>query len=68
MNGLDLAREICRIWPWLRVALMSGYECPAALESDTRLSSLPFLSKPFESQALLDLLKVVTGEHAVPDP
>jgi two-component system response regulator AtoC len=68
MNGLDLAREICRIWPWLRVALMSGYECPAALESDTRLSSLPFLTKPFESQALLDLLKVVTGEHAVPDP
>jgi len=68
MNGLDLAREICRVWPWLRVALMSGYECPAALESDTRLSSLPFLTKPFESQALLDLLKVVTGEHAVPDP
>jgi hypothetical protein len=32
------------------------------------LSSLPFLTKPFESQALLDLLKVVTGEHAVPDP
>jgi FixJ family two-component response regulator len=47
---------------------MSGYECPAALESDTRLSSLPFLTKPFESQALLDLLKVVTAEHAVPDP
>jgi hypothetical protein len=23
MNGLDLAREICRVWPWLRVALMS---------------------------------------------
>lgn len=67
MTGLDLAREISRIWPWLRVVLMSGYECPESLESDPRLASLPFLRKPFDLEELVDLIKVVTGEHAIPN-
>ena len=67
MNGLDLAREICRVWPWLRVVLMSGYEFPEALDSDPRLSSLPFLRKPFDLEELVDLIKVVTDEHAIPN-
>jgi YesN/AraC family two-component response regulator len=65
ITGLDLAREICRVWPWLRVVLM-GYECPEWVESDPRLASLPFLRQPFDLEELVDLIKVVTGEHAIP--
>ena len=67
MNGLDLAREICRGWPSVLVVLNSGYESPDELGSDPRLSSLPFLHKPFDADQPHNRLKVVTGEHAIPN-
>jgi DNA-binding NtrC family response regulator len=50
MNGVDLAMEVGHAWAGLPVVLMSGH-VPPDLPSDLRAAR--FLSKPFDSEALL---------------
>ncbi len=55
MSGLDLAREIRRRQPNLRVVLTTGY---AEAASSMNVDEFELLLKPYSAEALVDALGV----------
>lgn len=51
MNGVALAYETCRCWPWVSILVVSGHAMPAQHELPDRSRFLP---KPY---ALTDLVR-----------
>jgi CheY-like chemotaxis protein len=60
-DGIELAREMAALQPWMAVILMSGYSA-----DDFTLEGLPadtqFLSKPFSSHSLAACLARARGQ------
>ena len=56
MNGLDLAQELRRRNPKLKVLCMSGVLLPVATHDD-----IHFIEKPFQPQTLLDKARELLG-------
>jgi two-component system, cell cycle sensor histidine kinase and response regulator CckA len=69
MNGSELARRLARLRPDLPILFMSGFADDPFLESIGR-SSLPFLPKPFTSEALMQAVEHVLAAPwgGLPDP
>ena len=60
MTGIELAHEVRKRWPNLRILLTSGYSDPAAIQDGLVRTSAGWLGKPYstrELQAKLDELK-----------
>lgn len=61
MDGIELARRVLAVQPWLAIVLMSGY-----LEDDYAFEGLPpdtqFLSKPFSGRGLAECLARARGQ------
>lgn len=53
MSGPELAEILCRRWPQLKVAFMSGYTEEAIVERGTLRPGIHFVQKPFEAEELL---------------
>ncbi len=49
MDGLDLAREVRKHWPWLPVVLATGYSEAAA---EAAKEGFPLLAKPYQPDTL----------------
>jgi CheY-like chemotaxis protein len=56
MDGAELARQLSRIRPELRILFMSGYVDDSVVRSLGRASHL-FLPKPFTAAALMDMVR-----------
>lgn len=56
MDGAELARQIARMRPELRILFMSGYNEDSIVRSLGKQSTL-FLSKPFTATALMDKVR-----------
>jgi CheY-like chemotaxis protein len=60
MNGIELAEEIGRRWPKIKVLLTSGFP-EAALDRSSERPTAKILSKPYRAeqlgQAILELLE-----------
>ena len=54
ISGLDLAEEVRRRWPEVKVALISGYFVPQE-------ASLRYLKKPFHMKELASLVRSELG-------
>ncbi len=59
MKGTELAGEVQRLSPSTRVLLISGYVGPSEAAAN-----LPFLPKPFSSQALIAAVQRVLAESS----
>ncbi|NYZ12317.1 PAS domain S-box protein [Azospirillum sp. RWY-5-1] len=57
INGLDLAREACRLRPRLQVILASGYPIPATSPQLAGLANAAFITKPYRWSELAERLK-----------
>jgi CheY-like chemotaxis protein len=57
INGLDLAREACRLRPGLKVVLASGYPIPATSPQLADLPNAAFITKPYRWSELAERLK-----------
>jgi CheY-like chemotaxis protein len=57
MTGLDLAREVRRRRPELKVLFTSGYADPAMIEGSTLTASDGWLGKPYSRADLASKLK-----------
>lgn len=53
LNGLELVRRLREETPGLRVLFMSGYTDAAIMNAGVLRPDVPFLSKPFTTEALL---------------
>lgn len=58
MNGIDLARQFCALYPDIKVLFMSGFSLPASLYSIAGKGVI-FLQKPFRAEALIAKMKFV---------
>lgn len=56
-DGFDLAREILRDRPGMRVIYSSGFVEPERLQRELEASRARFLPKPFTPMALLDCVR-----------
>jgi len=56
-NGRDLANQLRRISPQLRIVFISGYPENAVTRSGIREDGMSYLSKPFSSQSLTRKVK-----------
>lgn len=62
MSGIDLAKEVQRRRPGLKVLFTSGYAAPVIAESGRRsVKSAPWLSKPYSLKELQAKLREVLG-------
>jgi signal transduction histidine kinase/ActR/RegA family two-component response regulator len=61
MNGRELAAQLLRERPGLRILFMSGYAAESIFDQYEIAPTTPFLSKPFSAQALLDKLESALG-------
>lgn len=61
MSGLDLATELDRQYPNLRILYISGYVDSVAMEVIARQHPERVLLKPFGEQALLDRVRLLMG-------
>jgi len=57
MNGLDLQRIVAAKYPQLSVAIISAFEDAQAEQRARASGAIAFLHKPFDPNALLELLK-----------
>ena len=62
VSGLDLARELTRRWPKMRVILMSGYSDDAAIRLAVPAGEVRFLQKPFGIDLLARELRAALEE------
>ena len=53
MSGFDLARTLRLRYPRLPVIFITAYDTPAARQEASRWSNAAYLTKPFESAALI---------------
>jgi CheY-like chemotaxis protein len=66
MDGRTLASELRRRHPGLRVLYISGYAGDVLAERGVLESGIQFLEKPFTSDALLERVRALLAEPAVP--
>ena len=52
MDGLQLAQRIAALRPKIKIVFMSGYTTEALVQREIIEKNVPFISKPFEPQAL----------------
>jgi two-component system cell cycle sensor histidine kinase/response regulator CckA len=65
MNGRELARQVVPIRPSMKVLYVSGYPDETLITAGVARSKVPFLQKPFASDALLlSVRKVLDGTDA----
>ena len=57
MSGVQLARQLRRTLPALRVLLMSGYARDEFAEGPNALDDLPFIPKPFATRTVVERLR-----------
>jgi PAS domain S-box-containing protein len=63
MGGRELALELRRSTPEIRIIFVSGYAGPAAVEQESDFSDTSFLGKPFSMQQLATTIRdVLDGE------
>ena len=63
MDGPALMRAVRRIWPDVPAVLVSGYAEPV-LRQDLAATDIAFLTKPYATAELLDLVTRLTGAKA----
>ena len=63
INGLDLAREACRLRPDLQVILASGYPIPATSPQLAGLANTAFITKPYRWSELAERLKTLRASR-----
>jgi two-component system, cell cycle sensor histidine kinase and response regulator CckA len=69
MNGKELADELCRVRPGLRTLFMSGYSISVAGTGGVLSEGVPFISKPFTSDALAEKVRAaLDGRCDAPEP
>jgi len=56
-DGLSIAFELLRIWPWLRVVLMTGMELSPDEAAICQRQDFPVLRKPFLPEDVLRLIQ-----------
>jgi len=61
VSGLDMASELNRERPGLKILYISGYVGSVAMEVITRSSPLALLAKPFTMDALLERVRTLLG-------
>lgn len=67
MNGRELARQAVPIRPSMKVLYVSGYPDETLVTAGVARSQVPFLQKPFASDALLfSVRKVLDGTDTTP--
>lgn len=67
MNGRELARQVVPIRPSMKVLYVSGYPDETLVTAGVARSKVPFLQKPFASDALLfSVRKVLDGTDTTP--
>jgi len=59
MAGTELVQRLKQQWPGLKVVLMSGYTADEALRSTVASGRIEFLQKPFDANALAEVLRRV---------
>lgn len=59
MNGRELAAEVKRLRPDIRVAFVSGYTDDAELLGDLRRNEITFIQKPFTAHELVQRVRMV---------
>ncbi len=64
MSGADLARQLVAARPDLRVIFASGYSEDSLIRAGTREGRIPYLNKPFTSEALLERVRKSLDEPA----
>ncbi|MCC7049628.1 MAG: PAS domain S-box protein [Alphaproteobacteria bacterium] len=52
MSGIELAQEVRRRWPALRILLTSGYAAPETVDSSAPVKGTEWLRKPYSSKDL----------------
>jgi CheY-like chemotaxis protein len=52
MTGIDLAQEVRRRWPELKILLTSGYADPAAIQDGLTRTAAGWLGKPYSAREL----------------
>jgi len=57
MSGVQLARQLRRTVPSLRILLMSGYARDEFSEGPNALDDLPFIPKPFATRTVVERLR-----------
>jgi two-component system cell cycle sensor histidine kinase/response regulator CckA len=66
MSGIDLATELKRAHPSMRVLLMSGYSGTAMMRHGEIRSDIPFLEKPFNPETITRKVREVLDQAQVP--
>jgi DNA-binding response OmpR family regulator len=61
VSGLDMASELNREHPGLKILYISGYVGSVAMEVITRSSPLSLLAKPFTMDTLLERVRTLLG-------
>src|ERR1700722_13320619 len=64
MSGLDLASDLCREFPSLKILYISGYVGSLAAEALARRSPERVLLKPFCEETLLDRVRLLLQSEA----
>ena len=59
MSGVQLARQLRRAFPMLRVLLMSGYAREEFLSGPNAVDDLPFIPKPFPTRTIVERLRAL---------
>ena len=59
MKGTELAEELRRVRPTIKVLLMSGYAEEAIFGKDSAESAIPFIAKPFRQETLAQKIREV---------
>jgi two-component system, cell cycle sensor histidine kinase and response regulator CckA len=57
MNGAELAKEVSRMLPEVRIIFMSGYSDDPVVQQVEQTVSYHFLPKPFTSTALIEKVR-----------
>jgi CheY-like chemotaxis protein len=68
MSGLDLATELGREYPSIKILYISGYVGSLAADALARRTPERVLLKPFTEQALLDRVRMVLDSSASCEP
>lgn len=59
MTGLELARQIGKLHPQIKILLVSGYSDPAAIDDLKKQAGFAYLRKPFTPQMLLEQARIL---------
>jgi len=68
MSGLDLAAEIDRLRPGMKILYTSGHVSSVAMESISQRSPDRVLFKPFDGSELIDRVAHLVGPEPSPEP